>query len=310
MQRGVFVRNGSSKVLYDAGCDADGKRLLNFEFTSGWSAFDVGTAPEQPIPGKDEAICACALKSFEIAQAVGVATHFVQRLNATTIQVRQVDVIADRALTFADTDCVVPAEWIDRPRLAGSLRRAFLDGKKLPTAYGFVSDEVPPEGTVLPYPIGHFTTKFEKTDRDLTRAAAREMCGMSEDDETQFWAMIHTLNGAMAIVWQRAGFARLDGKKECLLVGPKRTKMIGDVFGTPDEDRPVLLSSLKAGHVEHYGKEFLREYLIKIGFYQQVLDARAAQQPDPPYPIIPASVMAEVSRRYRMFADSYCGAAI
>lgn len=302
--RPVFIKNGSSKDLFDPG-----PGLLNFVFTDGFSAFDVGTSP-QPIPGKAQALCACAVQSFRIAEAIGIRTHFVRQVNAVTIQVRRVNVIADRALTAQDTDCVVPAEWIDRARLSGSLLRALRSGRKLPTHIGFETDEVPIEGTVLPYPICHFTTKFEDVDRDLSRADARAMCGMSEDDEAEFWAMNNALNGAMAIVWRRAGFARFDGKKEFLFIGPSRSKVVGDVFGTQDEDRPVLLKPLRFGQVEHYGKEFIRQYLIEIGYYQQVLNARAAGQADPPYPMIPDDVMAEISRRYQVFAECYCGVAI
>jgi len=298
-----LLRHGSSKDIYRVD-----KKMLDLRFLDQFSAFDVGPCP-QLIPGKGEAICAAAVKSFEIAKAIGVPTHFVEQIDEVTIRVREVQVITDRPLTGQDTNCLVPAEWITRYRVAGSLWRKFKGNKASPMAFGFAADAVPEEGAPLPWPVKHFTTKFEAADRDLSAEEALALCGLTPEDAEQFWDMCVRLDGAISLAYQLAGFAYFDGKKEVALVGPNRQKIIADTFGTQDEDRPVCLADLRQGRgVEHYGKEFIRQYLIKAGYYGAVQKARAANEPDPPYPLIPEDVIAEMARRYESFADRYSNA--
>jgi phosphoribosylaminoimidazole-succinocarboxamide synthase len=302
---GEFIRHGSAKNIYRA----DETSLL-FECTRDFSVFDVGKARDQ-IPGKDQAICACAVQSFTIAESIGVPTHFIEQVDAVTIRIREAQIITDRPLTPRDENFVVPAEFIYRLFVAGSIDRDFRSGAKKPEKYGLPSGIIPRTGTPFPYPVHMFTTKFEKIDRDLGIEELCQMAGLTLQDLEQFWSMIDRTTGAISLKLAQGGFANLDGKLECLM-GPGRIKAIGDVFGTPDEDRPVPIDLLKKGKVKHHSKEFLREHFISTGYYDQLKAARNAKPPlpDPPIPRLPEEVIAETASRYAAVTKAYTGVTI
>src|SRR6185436_15399611 len=97
-------------------------------------------------------------------------------------------------------------------------------------------------------------------------------------------------------------FVHFDGKIECG-IGPDGGKMLLDVFGTPDEDRPVRLGP--EGGVNHFGKEYLRQILIQMGYFDDLKRARRETGQDLPYPVLPPDVIQEASTRYLVFADAY-----
>lgn len=294
---GPLIKHGSAKDIYRVS-----EEDIAFRFTDHFSVFDVGRA-RQTIPDKDQAVCACAVKSFRIAEEIGVPTHFVEQMDEITIRVKEAQIIVGRNLT-TDQNYVVPAEWIYRLRVAGSILRDFQSDKKKPKNYGLPAGVIPPEGSPFPYPIHHSTTKFEDFDRDLTNAGVCKLSGITLDDQNQYWSMIDRLTGAIALQLASAGFALLDGKME-VLMGHGRVKLIGDVFGTPDEDRFVPLAKLRGGVVEHYSKEFVRQYLIGIGYKAKLDQARAAGKNDPPIPRLPDNILGEVSQRYKIVAEAY-----
>lgn len=291
----TFIREGSSKDIYRADL-----KSLAWRFLDCFSVFDVGRS-SYGIAGKGKAICACAVRSFQIAEQIGVPTCFIEQLDEVTIRVKEAQVITNRPLTLEDENYVVPSEFITRVIVAGSIGRAFKDRTKKPEDYGLPAGEIPPIGTPFPYPIHQVTTKFETVDRELTPAEMREMSGITLKDEDEFWRMIDRVDGAIGIEMARAGFIWLDGKKECI-IGPGRSKMLGDVFGTQDEDRPAIIVD---GEVIHYSKEYLRQIFIANGYYKEVNDARKVGRPVPPIPPITEEQLAEVSRRYKLVADTY-----
>jgi phosphoribosylaminoimidazole-succinocarboxamide synthase len=301
---GERIKEGSAKDIYAL----PGTDDIAFRFLKTFSVFDVGRA-SYTIPGKDEAICACAVESFHIASAIGVPTHFVEQLDQITIRVKRAQVIANRFLTPVDTNYVVPAEWIYRLRVAGSIHRDFTAGSKKPENYGLPAGIIPKVGTSFPWPVHHFTTKFEDTDRDITFTEACAMAGITEKDALEFWSMVDRLTGAIGFELKASGFALVDGKMECLM-GPNREKLIGDVFGTPDEDRFCLLEALEDGRVEHYSKEYLRQLFIEMGYYDELKAARKAKLPDPPIPELSGDQIEETSRRYIEVAEAYSGVRI
>lgn len=302
MQKGKlqFIKEGSAKDIYRVD-----ETTIAFEFKDDFSVFDVGRA-SYGIPGKAKAMCACAVKSFRIAEEIGIPTHFVEQLDDITIRVREAQIITDRPLTKNDENYVVPAEHIYRLYVAGSIDRDFRSGKKKPENYGLPAGIIPKVGTPFPYPIHMFTTKFEDVDRELTDEEMLAMAGMTAEDRDQYWSMIDRLMGACSLEMARAGYGLLDGKCEPIM-GPGRRKMIGDVFCTPDEDRPVPLDKLRQGKVEHYSKEFIRQILIAMGYYEELMRARNEGIPDPPIPLLPEETIAEISRRYRAVARAYSG---
>lgn len=296
----TLIRRGSAKDIYRVD-----KTDIAFRFTKWFSVFDVGRA-SYGIPGKDRAMCACAVKSFRIAAEIGIPTHFVEQIDDVTIRVKEAQIITNRHMTAKDENYVIPAEHIYRLNNAGSIDRDFRSGKKKPEDYGLPAGVIPAVGTPFPYPIHMFTTKFEKIDRDLSDEEMLAMAGITPEDRDQYWSMIDRLIGACSLAMARVGYALLDGKCEPIM-GPGRKKMIGDVFCTPDEDRPVPLDKLRYGIVEHHSKEFIRQELIKIGYKRQLDEARLAGKPDPPIPLLPEETIAEIGWRYKTVAEAYAG---
>ena len=302
---GPLIREGSAKDLHQLTRSANPGEDIAFRFTDWFSVFDVGRA-DYPIPGKGQAVCACAVKSFRIAEKIGVPTNFVEQLDDITIRVKRAQVITHRKLTLQDENYVVPAEFIYRLRVAGSIHRDFNSGKKKPENYGLPPGASPPIGTPFPYPIHHFTTKFEDVDRDITNEDVCALAGITTRDQEHYWSMIDRLTGAMALELANTGYVLVDGKMECLM-GPGRTVMIGDVFGTQDEDRFCPRFPLDQGRAEHYSKECIRQLLIEMGYYEKLVAARNAGAEDLPIPRLPEEQIAEVSRRYKIIAHAYAG---
>lgn len=236
-------------------------------------------------------------------------THFVEQLDRTTIRVKEAKIITGRNLSAMDENYVVPAEWIYRLRVAGSIDRDFHSGAKKPADYGLPAYAVPAVGTPFPYPVHQLTTKFEDFDRPLSDQEFWIMSGVSAGTQNHYWSMIDRLTGAMALELSRAGYGLMDGKMECLM-GPGRTLMIGDVFGTPDEDRFCPLLDLKQGRVNHHSKEFIRKLLVENGYFQQLKQARANKQNDPPIPRLSDELIEEVARRYNCVARHYAGVSL
>lgn len=295
-----LIRKGSAKDIYRVD-----KNTIAFRCTPYFSVFDVGRSGQE-IPGKAEAICACAVKSFEIANAIGIPTHFVEQIDPTTIIVKEASIITDHFLTAEDENYVIPIEWISRLRVAGSIYRKFKSKEKGPEDYGLPAGKVPKEGTPFPYPVHNITTKFEKIDRDLNEDEAYTMSGITKKDANEYWSMIDRLNGAISLRLYEVGFVNLDGKMECLM-GLNRKKMIGDIFGTPDEDRPCSLVDIQEGNVVHYSKEFIRQLFMSNGYYEQLIKARALGQDDPSIPMLSDEDVREASRRYAAVAEAYTG---
>jgi phosphoribosylaminoimidazole-succinocarboxamide synthase len=297
----TMIRRGSAKDIL-----RDGGEGVLFKFRNTFSAFDVGACPQE-IPGKGKAVCSAAVTSFRIAEMIGIPTCFIEEVDNTTIRVQELAVISDRPLNGEDAGCIVPAEWISRFRVSGSLLRGFEDGTRKPTDYGFLTNDVPLEGTLLPVPIHQWTTKWESEDRELSDEDALALCGLTIRSAASFWRMIDTLNGAINLAFHKAGYVRLDDKVEVGL-GPQRQLLIADVFGTQDEDRPASLVALGGGIVKHHGKEYVRQELIEMGYFAEVKTARASGAQIPPYPELPESVIKEASHRYRLFAEHYSSA--
>jgi phosphoribosylaminoimidazole-succinocarboxamide synthase len=293
-----FIRSGSAKDVYRVD-----KTDIAFRFTDWFSVFDVGRAG-YGIPGKARSMCACAVKSFKIAEAIGIPTHFVEQLDEVTIRVREAQIITGRFMTLQDENYVVPAEHIYRLYVAGSIDRDFRSGKKKPEDYGLPTGTIPAVGTPFPWPIHMITTKFEKFDREISDEEMCAMTGLTMKDRDQYWSMIDRLIGACSLEMERAGYSLLDGKCEPVM-GPGRRKIIGDVFCTPDEDRPVSLDKLRRGIVEHHSKEFIRQTLIETGYYNELMRAREDSKEDPPIPIMEEEVIAEISLRYKAVARAY-----
>jgi len=296
-----LIRTGSAKEILRIA-----KNVIGLRATKKFSCFDVGESKDE-IPGKDIAITECADKSFQIAKKLGLPTHYIERIDDITIAVKETRIIKNRFPAGDEANYLVPVEFIYRNFPAGGIRRDLISGKKKPEDYGLPAGEIPPITTQFPFPVHHPTTKLESFDRDFKDND--EVCltaGISRRELAIFWSLQDVLMGAIRLEMINAGFILLDGKCE-FRMDPNRKPEFIDYFGTPDEDRPVLLDKFKNGIIEHYSKEYLREYFIEIGYYETVQKARATKQPDPPYPPLPEKIKAEASRRFIAVAEAYAG---
>lgn len=278
------------------------KGTLDFEHTDFFSVFDIGRHP-QAIPDKGIALCKCAVQSFKIAKALGIRTHFVEQIDERTIRVLEF-LVPDKNLTPEDRNYVIPIEWIDRQRVAGSIERAFKKGTKKPTDYGFATDDPPALGTPFPYPVHDLTTKREAVDREIGKKEACEIAGLTDLDVEYIWRQTDKLNGGFNLAAHIANFLRPDGKKEWAF-DQDRQIVLADSAGTMDEDRYWPIAEFKNGNVVNYSKEYIRQLFVDNGFFAEVQAARDAGKALPPYPDLTEDEIEECSRRYTEFADSY-----
>ncbi len=295
------VRHGSSKNIYRAGHD-----ILAFESTDFYSVFDVGRALTE-IPKKGSSVSHCAEKSFQIAQTLGIPTHFIERADETTLLVREAQIIKGMDISCLEEDYVIPLEFICRARVAGSIERAFQSGQKDPTKYGFPPGVIPAFGTPFPETVLELTTKWEHVDRPLTKEEACRIAGLTFANLDEIWEMIKVLAAEVALA-MAPGLYVADGKFE-VIMGPGRKPMIGDVFGTPDEDRPYYLAQGEEGEavVVHCSKEYIRQIHEDSGYRKILMEARARGEGDPPIPPLTEDQVSEASRRYRYVAKVYTG---
>lgn len=283
------------------------KTTLGFRHTDRFSVFDVGPHPQQ-IPGMGKAVFRCTMASDRVAKAIGIRTSILGYDDERTILVKEFDTPKGRPLRPDETNVMIPLEFIDREFVSGRLAREFKSGEKRPTEYGFASDEpnrIPQEGTQLPFPHYEVTTKWEDVDRPMDLEEALKFAGITCLEWVSAWRIIAHLNGALSLAAAAAGYERLDGKKELAFGNTRQELVVIDSAGNPNEDRYTPKHTLDPGNVDHWSKEFLRQIFIKNGYKKALDEARRLGQPDPPYPRLSDEDIAEVSRRYTVFADQY-----
>jgi len=274
---------------------------LEFRFKDTFSVFDVGEH-HQTIPGKAGCLCETAAASFNVALASGVQTHFIRQTGSTSILVSEMETGAWKAENPIAR--LLDLEFITRFAWAGSLLAAVIKGTKNPTEYGLASGEVPKEGAWLRWPIEQITTKREAIDRPLTDEEADEIGEIIPSQRRRIFQIIERLDGALGLAAAEAGYRRFDGKKEVGITSTNRI-IIGDTFGTLDEDRYAPEKLLRQGIVEDFSKEFIRKIFKKKSYHKQLEEARARHEEDPPYPDLTPREIDEIKDRYHRFADDY-----
>lgn len=281
--------------------------VIEFDYTDRWSAFDRG-ASNQPIPGIGAARCACAVKSFELANSAELLTHFIKQVSPTAIHVLEFAVPGCRSLSGIVHGQVMDAEFIWRDLAYGSLLDRLKAGIATPEQFGFSPGTVVTEGMKLPWMVRECTTKFEVVDRHLTDAETRGRLGINERDWEEVWGLIKKAIDVTTPSLGQAGFLGPDGKLEL-----GRTHdgefVIVDVFRTQDEDRII-------GQADGllYNKDIIRNHLKQTDWYPKFLVAKAEHPTDkskwPPYPKLPDGVVEFVSKQYAEVALRYAGVRI
>ncbi|SCL14923.1 phosphoribosylaminoimidazole-succinocarboxamide synthase [Micromonospora nigra] len=218
-------------------------------FSDRYSVFDHGVMPDR-IPGKGRASCAMAVHSFGLLHDAGLATHFVEQVAADTIRIRLLgrDLSGTRLTGPAR---LIPLQVVYRRELRpeSSVHRRIAAGALDPA-------DVPAPDPVtgrLAADMVEFTSKFEETDRFLTRAEAARVGGVGPDDLTALTVAARRVCATVGERCERIGLTLVDGKAEFGYDDDRRL-IIVDHAGTPDENRfylgdtPVCKELLRAIH--------------------------------------------------------------
>jgi phosphoribosylaminoimidazole-succinocarboxamide synthase len=130
----------------------------------------------------------------------------------------------------AGENYLVPLEIVFRNRVpVGSSLRSRVS----PGEVGLDRESWPEEAVDLPEPLVEFSTKFEESDRYLSRAEADAIAGRADLDDLE--TLARTVNRVVTDRAAEAGLTHEDGKIECLYY--RGEVRVADVVGTFDENR-------------------------------------------------------------------------
>lgn len=263
-----LMRVGKVKDLYEL----DNGNIM-FHFSDRISAFDVKMGT--PIPKKGQVLCKFAEFWFDTLET---PNHMVRVLADDKMEVKKLQMI--------------PLECVVRGYLYGS----FIERYKERLGKEFPSDFRPVLGSKLPRPIFDPTTKSEEHDRPIDRHRAISLGILSDNDYDFLERTSISLYSKMAEVVDRAGFIIADVKFEFGL-DRRGNILLGDSLG-PDEYRLWLKAAYQPGKTqESYDKQLLRDWLIKIGFKDEI-ERLAKEGRKPQSPEISSQVVNDLSRRY------------
>jgi phosphoribosylaminoimidazole-succinocarboxamide synthase len=282
----MAVRVGKQKDIRDVG---DGR--LEFRFSDRTTVFDV----KQPfnIPDKGIALALTNAHWFAMARELGIETHFLGMTSPNTMVVRDMP--------------LVDLEFITRYYVEGDLWRRVQRGEVTAAVLGFPEGHEAKRGEKLPGPLFEYTTKREKTDRNLTLEEALRIGNISERDLERIKGVIFELDGAVHARISGSGLIHFDGKKEVAIDRKTGKIVITDSFGNADEDRYVDEAAYREGKIVEMSKELFRRHYIETGYHAQLEEARAAGLPDPPLPPLPINVERAGSRMYKEVYERLTG---
>ncbi len=239
-----------------------------FVFTDDYSVFDWGKMPDA-IPNKGASLCAMGAANFERLESEGIATHYrgvvsggeVVELDSVVAPPREMAIYLTRVPELphegreynynayheaAGENYLIPLEVIFRNTVPlGSSLRSRAD----PEAFGLGYTEWPDEPVDLPDPIVEFTTKYEESDRYLSRENADFVAGPADIDTLE--SIAREVNEVVTETAAAAGLTHEDGKIECLYYDGEIR--VADVVGTFDENR-------FAHEGQQLSKEVIRQY--------------------------------------------------
>jgi len=270
------------------------KDRLEFLFTDNISVFDKVVPNE--IPRKGETLCKTSSYWFEKLEGLGYKTHFIDRIDDKQMEVRRVEVIGDYdKLDEETTDYLIPLEFIARYFVAGSLYDKIERGEVDHETYGF--SEKPEYGDMLPEPCFEVTTKLEEYDKRLTMEEALSISGLTEVEFFKIKEMVFAIDEMIKENVEKNDLLHVDGKKE-FAMDENREPMVIDTFGTADEDRWWVKEEYQKGDIVQKSKEFVRQYYRKIGYHEELMEARRNGREEPPLPPLPPDVVEETTELY------------
>lgn len=263
-----LIHNGKVKDVYEL----DYKNLL-FHFTDRVSAYDVPMITD--IKGKGEILCK-------------FAEFWFNYLNSKNHMVRLVakDKMVVKKLRMIPLECVV------RGYLYGSLYERYTTAGNI---FG-----LGPElkiGSKLREPIFDPTTKSKIHDLPISEDQILAQKMLTNDELRYVKDTSIRLYEQMSEISNNAGFIIADVKFEFGKDPLTEEIILADSLG-PDEFRMWTIDSYKVG-VEQvsYDKQYLRDWLTKVGFRDRVKQASSdGKNPIPPE--LPSDVINELLKRY------------
>jgi phosphoribosylaminoimidazole-succinocarboxamide synthase len=272
--RGTFIRSGKVKDIYEVD-----KNHLLFYFTDRVSAFDV--VLPSTIPRKGEVLCKLSAYWFE---TLGVPHHMVGVEGSNMMLVKK--------MTMIPVECVV------RGYLYGSLFERFSKGEvSLPVEKVLA--------TKLPQPYFDPTTKSEVKDEQITEEEIVREGRMTSPELREVKGSTIAIYNKMNQRAAQSGFILADLKLE---FGRRDGKVVlGDSIG-PDEFRMWPADKYAPGKSQDsYDKQPVRDWLISVGYRENLEKARKNGEPTPPPPQLPQDLIDLVSNRYVHIYETFTG---
>lgn len=263
-----FIHSGKVKDVYEL----DEKNLL-FHFTDRVSAYDVPMITN--IKGKGEILCNFAEFWFNYLDS---KNHMV-RLDAK-------DKMVVKKLRMIPLECVV------RGYMYGSLYERYIAGNN--------SLDLAPNmkiASILKDPIFDPTTKSKIHDQPISEDQILAEKILTNNELKHVKDLSIRLYKQMSNISNDAGFIMADVKFEFGKDPSSNEIILADSLG-PDEFRMWNKDSYKVGEEQvSYDKQYLRDWLTKIGFRDKIKNAsKDGKMPIPPE--LPSTVVNELLKRY------------
>ena len=262
-----FIHSGKVKDVYEL----DEKNLL-FHFTDRVSAYDVPMITD--IRGKGEILCRFAEFWFNYLDN---SNHMV-RLDAK-------DKMVVKKLSMIPLECVV------RGYLYGSLFERYTSSENI---MGLGPDLK--LASRLEHPIFDPTTKSQIHDVPISEDQILQQKILTNSELNYLKNTSIKLYNQMYSLADKAGFILADVKFEFGKDLKSDEIILADSLG-PDEFRMWTKESYKVGDEQiSYDKQFLRDWLTKVGFRDKVKKSKNGEKPLPPE--LPSEVVDELLKRY------------
>jgi len=263
-----FIHSGKVKDVYEL----DEKNLL-FHFTDRVSAYDVPMITN--IKGKGEILCNFAEFWFNYLDS---KNHMV-RLDAK-------DKMVVKKLRMIPLECVV------RGYMYGSLYERYIAGNN---SLGLAPNMK--IASILKDPIFDPTTKSKIHDQPISEDQILAEKILTNNELKHVKDLSIRLYKQMSNISNDAGFIMADVKFEFGKDPSSNEIILADSLG-PDEFRMWNKDSYKVGEEQvSYDKQYLRDWLTKIGFRNKIKNAsKDGKMPIPPE--LPSTVVNELLKRY------------
>ena len=268
-----FIHSGKVKDVYELDT-----KLLLFHFTDRVSAYDVPMITD--IKGKGEILCKFAEFWFH---HLDFNNHML-RLDAK-------DKMVVKKLKMIPLECVV------RGYLYGSLYERYSSASKL-----LDLDPNLKLASKLEEPIFDPTTKSKIHDQPISENQILGDKILTKNELRYVKDTSIRLYNQMSEKSNNAGFIMADVKFEFGKDPITEEIILADSLG-PDEFRMWSIESYKVGEVQvSYDKQYLRDWLIKVGFKEKLKDAANDGKKVMP-PELPSEVVNELLKKYSYLYD-------